>query len=132
MLESLFNEAADPQASNFIKKRVQYLCFPLKLVKFVYEQFILQKTCCFCSCFWLLLWFLQQNNVTFSVITKTLSAKIISKDYHGNTVIIITLACIKISIFYQMEGHLVQKFCSLSRRSANFMTAFIISIFQYF
>ena len=39
---------------------------------------------------WLLLWFLQQNNLIFSVITTTLGY-IITKDCHGNTVIIITL-----------------------------------------
>ena len=35
---------------------------------------------------WLFLWFLQQNNLIFSVITITLGY-IITKDCHGNTVI---------------------------------------------
>ena len=32
MLKSLFNEAAVPQAWNFIKKRLHHKCFPVKLV----------------------------------------------------------------------------------------------------
>ena len=39
-----------------------------------------------------------------------------------NTVIIITLPYIEISIFYQKYGHQIQIFCSLFRQSLNFMT----------
>ena len=67
---------------------------------------------------WLLLWFLQQNNLIFSVITITLgyNQKLSQKYcnyYHPPQ--------IKISISHQKYAHLVQKFCSLSHQSPNFM-----------
>ena len=34
VLQSLFNKVADLQSSNFIKKRLQYRCFPVKFAKF--------------------------------------------------------------------------------------------------
>ena len=60
---------------------------------------------------WLLVWFLQQNNIIFSVITITLgyNQKLSWKYcnyYHP--------PYIKISISYQKYAHLVQIFCSLS------------------
>ena len=33
VLESLFNKVADLQACNVLKKRLQYRCFPINLVK---------------------------------------------------------------------------------------------------
>ena len=33
VLESLFNKAAGPKACNFIKKRLQHRCFPVKFSK---------------------------------------------------------------------------------------------------
>ena len=39
MLESLFNKVTGFQASNFIKKRLQHRCFPVKLVKFLRTPF---------------------------------------------------------------------------------------------
>ena len=83
---------------------------------------------------WLLLWFLQQNNLIFNVITIILG-HILNKNCHGNTLIIITLPYIKIPIFDQQYGHLVQKFCSLSRQSPNFITLssiYRISTFKCF
>ena len=35
VLESLFNENAGLQSCNFIKKRLQYRCFPINIAKFV-------------------------------------------------------------------------------------------------
>ena len=35
VLKSLFNKVAGPQACNFIKKRFQHRCFPLKCAKFL-------------------------------------------------------------------------------------------------
>ena len=66
----------------------------------------------------LLLWILQQNNLKFSVITITLgyNQKLSWKYcnyYHP--------PYMKISISYQEYAHLVQKFCSFSQRSSNFM-----------
>ena len=67
---------------------------------------------------WLLLWFLKQNNLIFSVITITLgynqnlSWKYCNY-YHPRYV--------KISISFQKYAHLAQTFCNLSRQSANFM-----------
>ena len=40
MLESLFNNVAGPQTSNFIKKRLQHKCFPLKVPKFLRTPFL--------------------------------------------------------------------------------------------
>ena len=55
---------------------------------------------------------------------------VITKNCHGNTGIIITLIYIKISTFYQNNGHLVQRFCSLSHQSPNFMTLWSIYNFD--
>ena len=67
---------------------------------------------------WLLLWFLKQNKLIFSVITITLgyNQKLSWKYcnyYHPRY--------IKISISFQKYAHLAQTFCNLSRQSANFM-----------
>ena len=67
---------------------------------------------------WLLLWFLQQNNSIFSVITINLgyNQKLSWKycnHYHP--------PYIKISISYQKYAHMVQKCCSLSHQSPNFL-----------
>ena len=35
VLEPFFNKVADLHASNFIKKRLQYRCFPMNIVKFL-------------------------------------------------------------------------------------------------
>ena len=80
---------------------------------------------------WLLLWFLQQNNFIFSVLTISLGYKQklswkYCNYYHPHY--------IKISISYQKYAHLVQKFCCLSHQCPNFLilssTYFrIISIF---
>ena len=67
---------------------------------------------------WLLLSFLQQNNLAFSAITITLgyNQKLSWKCcnyYH--------LPYIEISISYQKSAHLVQNFCSLSYQNPNFL-----------
>ena len=67
---------------------------------------------------WLLLWFLQQNNLIFSAITITLgyNQKLSWKCcnyYHP--------PYIKIAISYQKYAHLVKKSCSLSHQSPNFL-----------
>ena len=49
LLEYLFNKFAFLKVSNFIKKRFQQRCFPLKFVKFLRTAF-LQNTSG--SCFW--------------------------------------------------------------------------------
>ena len=43
MLESLFGKIASLRAENFIKKRLQHSCFPVKFAKFLKAPF-LQKT----------------------------------------------------------------------------------------
>ena len=50
MLESLFNKVAGPQASIFIKKRLQHRSFSVKLAKFLRTPF-LKNTFggCFCT-----------------------------------------------------------------------------------
>ena len=50
MLESLFNKVAGPQACNFIKKRLQHKCFPVKFAKILGKS-ILKNTFCDCFCF---------------------------------------------------------------------------------
>ena len=65
-----------------------------------------------------LLWFLQQSNLIFRVITITLGYNQKSSwrychYYH--------IPYIKISIYCQKYAHLVQKFYSLSQQSPNFM-----------
>ena len=78
---------------------------------------------------WLLLWSFQKNNVIFGVIMTTLgyNQKFTWKYcnyYHPYK---------KISIFYQKHGrHLVQKCCTLSRQSPNFMTLSSIYDFNIF
>ena len=44
VLESLFNKAADLQVYNFIEKRLQHKCFPVKLAKFLGKS-ILKNIC---------------------------------------------------------------------------------------
>ena len=39
VLEFLFNKVAVLQASNFIKKRLQHKCYPVKFVKFLRTAF---------------------------------------------------------------------------------------------
>ena len=39
VLEFLFKKIADPQACNFIKKRLQHMCFPVKFAKFLRAPF---------------------------------------------------------------------------------------------
>ena len=39
MLELLFNKVAGPQACNFIKKRLEHMCFQLKLAKLFMNSF---------------------------------------------------------------------------------------------
>ena len=39
VLESLFKKVTDPQACNFIKKRFQHRCFPVKYAKFLRAPF---------------------------------------------------------------------------------------------
>ena len=93
----------------------KHLCWSLFLIK-LQEKFL--RTTSFTEHLqWLLLWFLQQNNLIFSVITITLdyNQKLPWKycDYYHPHYI-------KISISYQKYTHLVQKFCSLSHQSPNF------------
>ena len=66
---------------------------------------------------WLLLWFLQYNNLIFSAIMIKLSWKYCNY-YHP--------PYIKIFISHQRCGDIVQKFCCLSRQSPNFMTLWSI------
>ena len=40
MLESLFNEVADLKACDFIKKRLQYRCYPVKFAKFLRTPYL--------------------------------------------------------------------------------------------
>ena len=44
VLESLFNKVAGPKACNFIKKRLQYKCFPVNIAKF-FRPSILKNIC---------------------------------------------------------------------------------------
>ena len=39
MLESLSNKVTGLKAGNFIKKRLQYMCFPVNIAKFVRTAF---------------------------------------------------------------------------------------------
>ena len=72
---------------NFASFTRKHLCWSLFLIKL---QAKLLKTCSFTEHLqWLLLWFLQQNGLIFSVIKITLGY-IITKNCHGNTVTIIT------------------------------------------
>ena len=68
---------------------------------------------------WLLLWFLQQNKLIFSVITITLGYDLkLSWKY----CIYYHPLFMKIFLSYQTYAHLVQKFYSLSHQSLNFIT----------
>ena len=101
MPESLFNKVAGPQACNFIKMRLQYSCFPVKFAKFLRTPSFTEHLQ------WLLLWFKQQNNLIFSVITITFSynQKLSWKNwnyYHP--------LYIKIPISYQKYDYLVQNY----------------------
>ena len=100
---------------NFAGSTGKHLCWSLFLiklhVKFLRTPFIKQLQ-------WLLLWFLQQSNLIFSVMTITFGYN--QKLSHRNTVLPPSLY--KISISYQKYAHLVQKFNSLSHQSPNFMT----------
>ena len=118
VLEARFHKAAGPLFCNFVKMRLQYSCFPVKLAKFLrapsFTEHLLH----------LLLQFLQQNNLTLGYNQKLLWKYY--NYYHP--------PYIKISISNQKYGNLVQKFCSFSRQSPNFMTLSsiyfcIISIF---
>ena len=113
VLESLFNKVSDSQASSFIKKILQQRSFSVKLAKFLRTPYFTEHLQ------WLLLWFLQQNNLLFSVITITLgyNQKLSWKycNYYQPPYI-------KISISYQNYGHLAQKLCCLSRQTPNFRT----------
>ena len=51
MLESLFNKVASLQACNFIKKRLQYRCFPVNIAKDLWTAFYTEH-------FW---WLLLKN-----------------------------------------------------------------------
>ena len=44
VLDSLFNKVAGQKACNFIKKRLQHKCFPVKFVKFLKTRFFIQNT----------------------------------------------------------------------------------------
>ena len=67
---------------------------------------------------WLLLWLLQQNNLIFSVITITLGYNQI---FSWKCVNYYHPPYINIFISYQKYVYLVQKFCSLSHKSPNFL-----------
>ena len=43
MLESLFHKAAGLKVWNFIKKRLQHSCFPVKLAKFLKATFFTEE-----------------------------------------------------------------------------------------
>ena len=98
MLKSLFNKVAGEVFKNaFFTERLQRL----------------------------LLSFLQQNNLIFSVITMTLGynqnlSRKYCNYYHP--------PYIKVSISYPKYTHLVQRFCSLSHQTPNF---FILSSIQF-
>ena len=69
------------------------------------------KTCSFTEHLqWLLLWFLQQNNLIFNVITIILG-HILNKNCHGNTLIIITPPPPPPPMFYIKISHLPSKVC---------------------
>ena len=101
---------------NFASFTRKHLCWSLFLIK-LQAKFL--RTRSFTEHLqWLLLWFLQQNYLIFSVITITLRYKQklswkYRNYYHP--------PYIKKSISYQKYAHLVQKFCSLSHRSPNFL-----------
>ena len=101
---------------NFASFARKHLCWSLFLIKL---QAKLLRTRSFAEHLqWLLMWFLQQNYLIFSVITITLGYKQklswkYCNYYHP--------PYIKISISYQKYAHLVQKFCSLSHQSPNFL-----------
>ena len=42
MLESLFNKVAGLEACSFIKKRLQHICFPVNIVKFLRIVFFIE------------------------------------------------------------------------------------------
>ena len=58
MLESLYNKIGSLKACNFIKKRLQQMCFPLSLAKFLRKPLI-------------------QNSSRRMVLTMTLSAHVL-------------------------------------------------------
>ena len=99
--------------ASFTRKHLFWSLFLIKLqIKFLRTRSFTEHPQ------WLLLWFLLQNNLTFSVITITLSynQKLSWKYcnyYHP--------PYIKISISYQKYAYLVQKPCSLFHRSPNFL-----------
>ena len=58
MLESLFKKVAGPQACNFIEKRFQHSCFPVKFAKFFRAHFFTE------GLWWLLFKISNSNNPT--------------------------------------------------------------------
>ena len=45
MLKSLFNKVADQKACNFVKKKLQHRCFPVKFAKFLRTPFFTEHLC---------------------------------------------------------------------------------------
>ena len=102
--------------SNFASFTRKHLCWSLFLIKL--QAKFLRTPSLTEQLQWLLLWFLHQKNWIFIVITIILdyNQKLpwkYSNYYHP--------PYIKTSISYQKYAHLVQKFCSLSQQSSNFM-----------
>ena len=58
VLESLFKKVAGPQACNFIEKRFQHSCFPVKFAKFFRAHFFTE------GLWWLLFKISNSNNPT--------------------------------------------------------------------
>ena len=101
---------------NFASFTRKHLCWSLFLTK-LQAKFL--RTHSFTEHLqWLLLWFLQQNNSIFSVITINLgyNQKLSWKycNYYHRPYI-------KISISYQKYAYQIQKCCSLSHQSPNFL-----------
>ena len=101
---------------NFASFTRKHLCWSLFLIKlqpkFIKNMFFTEHLQ------WLLLGFLQQNNLIFSVITITLGYNQI---FSWKCVNYYHPPYINIFISYQKYVYLVQKFCSLSHKSPNFL-----------
>ena len=101
---------------NFASFTGKHLCWSLFLIK-LQAKFL--RTRSFTEHLqWLLLWLLQQNDLIFSVITIPLGY---NQNFSWKYVNYYHPPYIKISISYQKYVHLVQKFCSLSHKSPNFL-----------
>ena len=68
VLASLFNKVADLQACNFIKKRLQYGCFPVNVAKSLREAVILEIMKLYEDC-------ISYENASFSILEESIWLK---------------------------------------------------------